>query len=79
MDGYVSGIVAGFNYRNSKNGTNYDYNSYMSKLLERKIESRKRQVEQSENYYNEELKSRHPRPSDPRQRAIYDAIMSNSL
>lgn len=79
MDGYVNGIVHGFAYRNSSNGTNYDYNDYTTALLKAKIESRRRHVQQAEEYYNNDLRTRYPRPTDPRQRALYDAIMSNDL
>lgn len=79
MDGYINGIIAGFAYRNTKQGTRYDYGALMTQLLERKMESRRRQVQQTEDFYNQDLQRRHPRPTDPRQRAIYDAIMSNDL
>lgn len=79
MDGYINGMVAGFSYRNSKEGTRYDYSSYMTALLERKMESRRRQVQQTEDFYNQQLQNRYPRPTDARQRALYDAIMSNDL
>ena len=77
--GFVKGIVAGFKYRNSEAGTNYDFSDYMDKIVQRKIESRRKSVQNYENYLDEDLRRRHPRPTDPRQAEIYDMIMSNNL
>lgn len=79
MDGYMNGIIAGFNYRNSQSGVKYNFNEYSTALLNRKIENRRRAVQQSEDYFNEDLRRRNPPPTDSRQRALYDAIMNNNL
>ncbi|MFL9835825.1 hypothetical protein [Chryseobacterium terrae] len=77
--GYIKGIIDGFKYRNSEGGTNYDFTDYMNQILQIKIESRRRTVENYEKYLDDDLRERHPRPKDPRQAEIYDKIMSNDL
>ncbi|WP_126652793.1 hypothetical protein [Chryseobacterium aureum] len=77
--GYIKGIVDGFKYRNSEDRTNYDFSDYMNEIVQRKIESRRRTVENYEKYLDDDLRARHPRPKDPRQAEIYDKIMSNDL
>lgn len=77
--GFVKGMIAGFKYRNTEAGTNYDFSDYMEKIVARKIESRRRAVQNYENYLDEDLRRRNPRPTDARQAEIYDMIMSNNL
>ena len=77
--GYMKGIIDGFKYRNSKDRTNYDFNDYMEQMVNKKIESRRRSVRNYENFLDDDLRSRNPRPKDPRQAELYDKIMSNDL
>lgn len=79
LDGYARGIVDGFSYKNEHNKTDYDYQEYAQHMFDLKKASRERAVQQTEQYYNEDLQRRHPRPTDPQKRALYDAIMSNNL
>ncbi|WP_300687642.1 hypothetical protein [Chryseobacterium sp.] len=51
----------------------------MNEILQRKIESRKRTVENYEKYLDDDLRARYPRPKDPRPAEIYDKIMSNDF
>ena len=79
LDGYARGVTAGFDYKNSINGTRYSYSEYAQYLYDMRSKGREKAVQQTEDFYNEDLRRRYPVPSDSRQKAVYDAIMSHDL